>query len=67
MQDALDVAKEGRTTIAVAHRLSTIKGADVIFVFGDGKVVEAGTHTELVAQRGRYYEMCLAQTLDKQV
>ncbi|KAG4416086.1 hypothetical protein IFR04_010789 [Cadophora malorum] len=67
VQDALDQAKEGRTTIAVAHRLSTIKHADVIFVFGDGKIVESGTHSELLAMKGRYYDMCLAQSLDKQV
>lgn len=67
VQEALDQAKEGRTTIAVAHRLSTIKHADVIFVFSDGRVVEKGTHGELVAQRGRYFDMCLAQSLDKQV
>lgn len=67
VQDALDVAKEGRTTIAVAHRLSTIKAADIIFVFGDGRIVESGSHSELLSRKGRYYEMCLAQTLDKQV
>ncbi|CZT11194.1 related to multidrug resistance protein [Rhynchosporium graminicola] len=67
VQEALDHAKEGRTTIAVAHRLSTIKHADVIFVFGDGRVVESGTHAELLARKGRYFDMCLAQSLDKQV
>ncbi|KAL5330302.1 hypothetical protein ACEPPN_003828 [Leptodophora sp. 'Broadleaf-Isolate-01'] len=67
VQEALDQAKEGRTTIAVAHRLSTIKHADVIFVFGDGRVVERGTHAELLALKGRYYDMCLAQSLDRQV
>ncbi|KAH7355346.1 ATP-binding cassette, subfamily B, member 1 [Rhexocercosporidium sp. MPI-PUGE-AT-0058] len=67
VQEALDQAKEGRTTVAVAHRLSTIKHADVIFVFGDGKVVERGTHAELLALKGRYFDMCLAQSLDKQV
>jgi len=70
VQEALEgVRKEGtgRTTIAVAHRLSTIKDADVIFVFGEGKVVELGTHKKLVARKGRYYEMCLAQSLDREV
>merc|ERR1711964_508222 len=64
---AIARAREGRTTIAVAHRLSTIKHADVIFVFGDGKIVESGTHSELLAIKGRYYDMCLAQSFDKQV
>lgn len=67
VQQALDQAKEGRTTIAVAHRLSTIKHADVIFVFGTGRVVEKGTHAELLARRGRYYDMCKTQGLDQAV
>jgi ATP-binding cassette subfamily B (MDR/TAP) protein 1 len=61
----VDQAKEGRTTIAVAHRLSTIVHADVIFVFGDGKVTEQGTHQELLAKKGRYYDMVLAQSLNR--
>jgi ATP-binding cassette subfamily B (MDR/TAP) protein 1 len=67
VQSALDKAKEGRTTIAVAHRLSTIVHADVIFVFGDGRVIEQGTHQELLAKKGRYYDMVLAQSLNKDV
>jgi ATP-binding cassette subfamily B (MDR/TAP) protein 1 len=69
VQAALDkVGKmDGRTTIAVAHRLSTIRDADVIYVFGDGKIIEVGTHTELQQQRGLYWQMCLAQSLDKAV
>ncbi|KAK3489025.1 P-loop containing nucleoside triphosphate hydrolase protein [Neurospora hispaniola] len=53
-----------RTTVAVAHRLSTIKGADKIFVFSYGRIAEAGTHEELLEMRGMYYEMCLGQSLD---
>lgn len=64
VQGALEKAAEGRTTIAVAHRLSTIKDADVIFVFGEGNVVETGTHAELLGLRGRYFAMCEAQGLD---
>lgn len=67
VQEALEKASEGRTTIAVAHRLSTIKHADKIFVFEKGKVVEMGTHEELVAKRGIYYEMCQGQSLDQQL
>ncbi|KAL5335379.1 P-loop containing nucleoside triphosphate hydrolase protein [Aspergillus crustosus] len=69
VQSALDkVGKmDGRTTIAVAHRLSTIRNADVIYVFGNGKIIEVGTHAELQQQRGVYYQMCLAQSLDKAV
>jgi len=65
VQRTLDEAATSRTTIAVAHRLSTIKDANVIFVFEDGRIVETGTHAELQRLRGRYYEMCLAQSLDQ--
>ncbi|EMD59972.1 hypothetical protein COCSADRAFT_346383 [Bipolaris sorokiniana ND90Pr] len=64
VQGALDQAKRGRTTVAVAHRLSTIKDADTIYVFSQGRVVEKGSHRELLSKKGLYYEMCLAQTLD---
>lgn len=60
-----EAAKEGdRITIAVAHRLSTIKDADVICVFYGGKIAEMGTHQELIAQGGMYRKMCEAQALD---
>jgi ATP-binding cassette, subfamily B (MDR/TAP), member 1 len=65
VQKTLDEAASSRTTIAVAHRLSTIRHADKIFVFAHGKIVEEGTHQELQRLRGRYHEMCLAQSLDK--
>ncbi|KAF2399304.1 leptomycin B resistance protein pmd1 [Trichodelitschia bisporula] len=55
----------GRTVIAVAHRLATVQGADVIFVFGSGRVLERGNHAELLARRGVYYQMCQAQALDR--
>jgi len=54
VQTALDAASRGRTTIAVAHRLSTIVAADVIFVVVAGRVVERGTHTELLDAGGMY-------------
>lgn len=66
-QGTLDDAAADRTTIAVAHRLSTIKNASRIFVFADGKILEQGTHEELLGLRGQYYEMCLAQSLDQDV
>ena len=65
VQKALDEAASSRTTIAVAHRLSTIRHADVIFVMDYGKIAEIGTHEELQRLRGRYYAMCLAQSLDQ--
>ncbi len=65
VQKALDEAALSRTTIAVAHRLSTIRHADVIFVMEDGKIAEIGTHEELQRLKGRYHAMCLAQSLDQ--
>jgi ATP-binding cassette subfamily B (MDR/TAP) protein 1 len=62
----MEAAKDGgRTTVAVAHRLSTIKDADTICVFQAGKIIEVGNHESLVAERGTYFEMCKGQALDK--
>ena len=61
MQEALDRAQEGRTCIVIAHRLSTIQNADIIAVVQNGVVVEQGTHSELIALRGRYYDLNNAQ------
>lgn len=64
----MDAAKTGdRITIAVAHRLSTIRDADRIFVFFGGRIVESGSHGELVALGGMYKKMCEAQSLDAAV
>jgi ATP-binding cassette subfamily B protein len=54
VQEALDDAARGRTTIAIAHRLSTVVAADVIFVIAGGRIVERGTHAELVGAEGVY-------------
>ncbi len=66
VQQALETAARGRTTIAVAHRLSTVRDADQLFVLEAGRVAERGTHAELLARRGRYWEMCQAQSLDRE-
>ncbi|KAF3907404.1 hypothetical protein ABW21_db0203178 [Orbilia brochopaga] len=68
VQGAIDAARKesGRITVAVAHRLSTIVNADVIYVFAGGKVIEQGTHAELLEKRGQYYQMCRAQSLDRE-
>ncbi|QRW20258.1 ABC transporter transmembrane region [Rhizoctonia solani] len=63
VQAALDNAAKGRTTIAIAHRLSTIQNADRIYYIKDGKVAEAGTHDELLALRGGYFELVQLQGL----
>jgi ATP-binding cassette subfamily B protein len=57
IRDALDVIMRGRTTIAIAHRLSTIQHMDRILVLHKGQLREAGTHDELLAQRGIYYRL----------
>ncbi|KAK5129041.1 hypothetical protein LTR85_000374 [Meristemomyces frigidus] len=63
VQQALDKASEGRTTISVAHRLSTIQKADKIFVMQAGKVVESGTHFELLQRKGMYSQFVKEQDL----
>ncbi|MGJ4846223.1 ABC transporter ATP-binding protein [Leifsonia sp. Le1] len=62
VQQALDTASRGRTTIAIAHRLSTIVAADVIFVIDHGRLVERGTHRELLEQGGVYARLYREQT-----
>ena len=62
VQDALDKLMHGRTTLVIAHRLSTIKGADLICVMQDGRIIERGTHDELLAQQGAYKHLVDMQT-----
>jgi ATP-binding cassette subfamily B multidrug efflux pump len=57
IQKALATLLKGRTSFVIAHRLSTITSADTIIVIHDGKIVEQGTHTELLANQGMYYEL----------
>ncbi|KAG9238824.1 P-loop containing nucleoside triphosphate hydrolase protein [Amylocarpus encephaloides] len=65
VQAAFERAGKGRTMVVVAHRLATVQRADVIFVLGEGKVLERGRHDELVGKRGVYWEMCQSQALDR--
>ena len=61
VQDALTKLLKGRTSVVIAHRLSTIMNADRIFVIDKGGIVEAGTATELLAKKGAYYDLYMAQ------
>jgi len=61
IQQALEVLLKGRTSFVIAHRLSTIRKSDCIMVIQDGNIAEAGTHEELIAMKGHYFELCQAQ------
>lgn len=61
IQDAMQLIMKNRTSIVIAHRLSTIRDADMIVVMDQGRIVEQGSHEELLAQKGRYYELYMTQ------
>ncbi|XP_030350574.1 ATP-binding cassette sub-family B member 5 isoform X2 [Strigops habroptila] len=61
VQKALDNARQGRTCIVIAHRLTTVQTADIIAVIQNGRVVEQGTHSQLLAKEGHYYALVNAQ------
>ncbi|KAK3316628.1 P-loop containing nucleoside triphosphate hydrolase protein [Apodospora peruviana] len=65
VQAVFEKNKENRTMVVVAHRLATVQNADVIFVLGDGRVIEKGDHVTLLKKRGVYYQMCQSQALDR--
>ena len=62
IQGALKNLMKGRTSIVVAHRLSTIAGLDMIVVLNAGKIVEQGTHKELLKKKGEYYKLWSRQS-----
>jgi ATP-binding cassette subfamily B protein len=64
IQSALDTLMEGRTTFVIAHRLSTVRRADLILVMEDGRIVERGTHEELLKRGGLYKEIHDLQLID---
>ncbi|MGH6994379.1 MAG: ABC transporter ATP-binding protein, partial [Stellaceae bacterium] len=65
VQAALDTLMQGRTTVVIAHRLSTVTGADLIYVIDSGRVVEHGTHAELLRQQGVYARLYALQFADQ--
>ncbi len=67
IQQAIDKLMQGRTNFVIAHRLSTIRSADIILVVHDGKIIERGTHDELIKQRGTYFDLYLKQFREENV
>ena len=67
IQSAIDTIIRGRTSLVIAHRLSTVRNADLILVVKDGKIIESGTHTELLKARGHYYSLYTRQYEDEAI
>ena len=66
VQEALDKARQGRTTVVIAHRLSTVQTADIIIAISKGKIVELGSHKKLMEKKGLYFELVMAQKVDEE-
>ena len=57
VQRGMDSLMKGRTTFVIAHRLSTVRNSDCIMVLEQGKIIERGNHNELIAEKGKYYQL----------
>lgn len=62
VQDSMDKLMKGRTTFVIAHRLSTVKNSDCIMVLEQGRIIERGTHDQLIEQKGKYYQLYTGKT-----
>lgn len=65
VQKGMNALMAGRTSFVIAHRLSTVKNADCIMVMEQGRIIERGTHDELIAQKGRYYQLYTGNSPEK--
>ena len=57
IQKGMESLMDGRTTFVIAHRLSTVRSADLIMVLDHGRIIESGRHSDLIAQKGKYYQL----------
>lgn len=64
IQEALEKASSGRTTILIAHRLSTVRNADMIYVLDQGRIAESGSHADLIELKGKYHRLFTAPSME---
>lgn len=65
VQRGMDALMKGRTTFVIAHRLSTVQNSDCIMVLEQGRIIERGTHNELLEKKGRYYQLYTGNKIDE--
>ena len=62
IERGMDALMKGRTVFVIAHRLSTVRNSDCIMVLENGRIIERGSHDELLKERGKYYELCMGKS-----